>query len=194
MKYYFSDKQKKSLQAIVQTTEGLSHYVETILDLTRIENSKIHLHKTSKDINSVIQEVIKIKTPLAQEKNISITAQLEPLFSFKFDVKLIQQVIANLLENAIKYSPQNTNIIVQSKESKSKIEVSIGDQGYGIPFEEQEKIFSKFYRVSGPETENEKGTGLGLYLVKYFVELHEGAISLKSQLGKGSIFTISLPA
>jgi len=188
-----NDKQKKSLQSIVHTTEELSSYVETILDLTRIESSKIHLHKTSKDINSVITDVVRSKAPLAQEKNIRIETQLEPLFSFKFDVKLIQQVIANLLENAIKYSPENSTVVLESKEIDSQIEVCIKDQGYGIPAEEQDKIFSKFYRINNSQTEKEKGTGLGLYLVKYFVELHEGFVTLNSQLGKGSNFTIRLP-
>lgn len=187
------DKQKKSLQAIVQTTEELSNYVETILDLTRIESSKVHLNKTSKDINSVIQEVVRSKTPLALDKNIKIEANLEPLFSFRFDVKLIQQVIANLVENAIKYSPENSCIRLESREVNSSIQVSIKDEGNGIALDEQEKIFSKFYRINNEASQKEKGTGLGLYLVKYFVELHEGFVTLNSELGKGSNFTVTLP-
>lgn len=187
------EKPKKSIQAIVQTTEELSNYVETILDLTRIESSKVHLNKTSKDINSVIKDVVSTKSPMAREKNIEIQTNLEPLFSFRFDVKLIQQVIGNLVENALKYSPENSTVVLESREVNSQIEISIKDQGIGIPPEEQEKIFSKFYRVNNDTTLKEKGTGLGLYLVKYFVELHEGFVSLSSQLGQGSKFTITLP-
>ncbi len=188
-----TENQKKSLQAIVQTTEGLNNYVESILDLTRIEGSKVHLNKTSKDINKIIEEVVTSKSLLARDKNITIETDLEPLFSFKFDVKLIQQVIANLVENAIKYSPTNSKIVLKSKEEQSSIQISVIDHGYGIPIEEQEKIFLKFYRLNDPKTQNEKGTGLGLYLVKYFVELHQGFVSLKSQIGEGSVFTITLP-
>ncbi|MFM8312928.1 MAG: ATP-binding protein [Deltaproteobacteria bacterium] len=187
------EKQKKSLEAIIHTTDELSHYVETVLDLTRIESSKVQLNKTSKDINTVVKEVLKSKIPFAKEKDIQIQTHLEPLFSFNFDVKLIQQVIANLVENAIKYSPRGSTITINTKEVNSLVEVSIRDEGPGIPLEEHENIFSKFYRMKNDATQREKGTGLGLYLVKYFVELHNGFISLKSQVGKGSDFTITLP-
>lgn len=186
-------KQKQSLQSIVHTTEGLSTYVETLLDLTRIESSKVHLNKSSKDINSVINEVVKAKSLLAREKQIEIQTKLEPLFSFKFDVKLIQQVIANLVENAIKYSPEGSLVTLTSKEDGSWVRVSVIDEGYGISVEDQDKLFSKFFRGTDPKTQTEKGTGLGLYLVKYFVELHEGFVNLNSQVEKGSVFTISLP-
>ena len=186
-------KQKQSLQSIVHTTEGLSTYVETLLDLTRIESSKVHLNKSSKDINSVINEVVKAKSLLAREKQIEIQTKLEPLFSFKFDVKLIQQVIANLVENAIKYSPEGSLVTLTSKEDGSWVRVSVIDEGYGISVEDQDKLFTKFFRGSDPKTQTEKGTGLGLYLVKYFVELHEGFVNLNSQVEKGSVFTISLP-
>lgn len=186
-------KQKNSLQSIIEITESLTNYVDGILNLTRIEGSKVHLNKTSKDINTLIKEVIKTKLPLAQSKDINIQINLEPLFSFKFDVKLIQQVISNLVENAIKYSPSGTTILLESREENSLVKVSVKDQGYGIPEEEQEKIFTKFYRIPTENTQNEKGTGLGLYLVKYFVELHSGFVTLVSQQGEGSTFMISLP-
>lgn len=185
--------QKKSINTILETTESLTNYVESILDLTRIEGSRVHLNKSSKDINTVIKDVVTAKFSQAQAKSIEIEMALEPLFAFKFDVKLIQQVLSNLLENAIKYSPSNSKISLVSKEEKSLVTISIIDQGYGIPVEEQEKIFTKFYRTSEPNCQKEKGTGLGLYLVKYFVELHKGLVTLSSQLGKGSNFTIKLP-
>ncbi len=182
-----------ALRSIIQTTDSLTNYVEGILDLTRIEGSKVHLNITSKDINTVIQEVVKTKALLASSKNIEIKMSLEPLFAFKFDVKLIQQVISNLIENAINYSPANSKVIIESKEEKSFIKISVVDEGSGIPEEEQEKIFTKFYRISNTSTENPKGTGLGLYLVKYFVELHQGFVTLLSEPSKGSTFTINLP-
>ena len=136
---------------------------------------------------------MKAKSLLAREKQIEIQTKLEPLFSFKFDVKLIQQVIANLVENAIKYSPEGSLVTLTSKEDGSWVRVSVIDEGYGISVEDQDKLFTKFFRGSDPKTQTEKGTGLGLYLVKYFVELHEGFVNLNSQVEKGSVFTISLP-
>ena len=186
-------KQKKMISGIIQTTEDLSHYVETILDLTRVENAQIPVQLSSKDINAIIQDVIESKQPLALEKQITLIAQLEPLFSFKFDPRLIRRVLDNLVENAIKYSPENRTIRLVSKEENKWVKVSVIDEGLGISAAEQNKVFNKFYRVKDPNTKDIKGTGLGLYLVKYFVELHKGFIELHSELGKGSRFTISLP-
>jgi len=188
-----TQKEKDILAAIINTTENLSQHVETILDLTRIESAQIPLNKVSKDINATILEVVESKQAIAAEKKITIKTQLEPIFSFKFDMKLIRRVLANLVENAIKYSRGNSEITVSSKEVDGWIRVSVSDQGPGIPPEEQERVFTKFYRGQNPLTQQEKGTGLGLYLVKYFVELHKGFVDLKSELGKGSQFTISLP-
>ncbi len=188
-----NERQKKSLSAIIHTTEDLSEYVQTVLDLTRIESADIPLQKASKDINATITEVIESKKFLAAEKHITLNTQLEPLFSFKFDVTLIRRVLSNLVENAIKYSPSTSEITLSSKEENGWIRVSVADRGMGIDPLEQGKVFEKFYRCENPATKEIKGTGLGLYLVKYFVELHRGAVDLKSEIGQGSIFTISLP-
>src|SRR5690606_891512 len=117
----------------------------------------------------------------------------EPLFSLRYDVRLMKRVIANLVENAIKYSPENTAITVSSKDEHDRVLVSIEDQGFGISAEEQGKIFGKFYRGHSAGKSGSKGTGLGLYLVKYFVELHKGGVTVSSAEGKGSRFTVSLP-
>lgn len=186
------EKDRRQLSGIVKTTEELSEYVQTLLDLTRIESAQVPLQKISKDINQTLAEVAENKRAMASEKNISITTQLEPLFSFKFDPKLIQRVVSNLVENAIKYSPEGTTISLGSKEDGNWIRVTVTDQGKGIGPEEQQKVFEKFYR--GKEQDNQtKGSGLGLYLVKYFVELHKGIVELKSDIGRGSTFTVSLP-
>lgn len=189
----FDEKQRKSLSGIVKTTEELSDYVQTILDLTRIESAGMPLQKTSKDINMTLKEVADQKGVMAAEKNINIVTKLEPMFSFKFDPKLIQRVISNLVENAIKYSPEGTKIVIGSKEDGNWIRVTVQDEGHGIAPEEQRKVFEKFFRGSSAQDNQTKGSGLGLYLVKYFVELHKGVVELKSELGKGSTFTVSLP-
>lgn len=189
-----AERAKKNLSAIIATTEQMSDYVEAVLDLTRIESAKVPVVKVSRDINETIREVIEEKRFLAQEKNIELREDLEPLFSIRYDVRLMRRVIANLLENAIKYSPPNTAVTVSTRDEKDGVALSITDQGYGIPLEEQPKVFDKFYRVASPATPTTKGTGLGLYLVKYFVELHKGLVRLQSQEGQGSTFTVSLPA
>jgi len=111
-----SQKQNDSLRSILQTTEYLGEYIETVLDLTRIESAQTPLARSTKDINQTIREVIDSKRFLAAEKNITIAPSLEPLFSIRYDIKLIRRVIANLVENAINYSPPNTTITLRSHE------------------------------------------------------------------------------
>jgi signal transduction histidine kinase len=186
-------RQRKGLAAIVSTTDQMSEYVETVLDLTRVENGKMQLRQESRDINETIAEVIQEKRLHAQEKGIELETHLDPLFTLRYDVRLMRRVLANLVENAIKYSPENSTITVSSREEGGFVTVAVTDQGIGIEPAEQEKIFGKFYRAAGISQTNIKGTGLGLYLVKYFVELHKGGVTLKSELGKGSTFCVSLP-
>src|SRR5690606_34227659 len=124
-------------------------------------------------------------------KNITIRKELEPLFSLKIDEHLLRQVFTNLIENAIKYSPENSSILVTSEDSPGGVTVQIADQGIGMSEEDLENIFQKFYRSK--RTANTMGSGLGLYLSKYFVELHEGRISVESHINQGSTFTVFLP-
>ncbi len=186
-------KQRKGLTTIVATTEQMSDYVETVLDLNRVESGQLQIRLESRDINVTLQEVLDEKRVLAQEKGIELRSELEPLFTVRYDVRLMRRVIGNLIENAIKYSPENSTITVVSLESDGQVRVEVRDQGIGIPEAEQARVFEKFYRAEGVTQTGIKGTGLGLYLVKYFVELHKGGVSLKSELGKGSTFSVSLP-
>jgi signal transduction histidine kinase len=184
---------KPIVNSIVQTTEHLSEYVESVLDLTRIESAEVPLQKTTRDINSTIREVVVEKEILAREKNIEVAVELEPLFSFKYDVRLMKRVLANLLENAIKYCPANSRILLTSQEQGDFICITVADNGPGIAPDERTRIFDKFYRGSDFRDSAVKGSGLGLYLVKYFVELHQGLVNIQSELGQGTSFTVQLP-
>ncbi len=186
-------KAAKSLAQIVATTEHMSDYVETILDLNRVESGKVQIHPESRDLNATIQEVAEEKSAQASEKAITLITHLEPLFSVRYDVRLMKRVFGNLVENAIKYSPENTEITISSREEGGYVLIEVKDQGFGIAPEDKEKVFGKFYRSEAMAQTGIKGTGLGLFLVKYFVELHKGGVRLESELGKGSCFQVSLP-
>lgn len=188
-----SHQQKNAIKTIMRSGEELSSFIGSILDLSRIESKEMKLHKTSKDINALIQEVVKKYDFQAAAKSITINTNLDPLFSIKVDVDLIRQVIANLVENAIKYSPENSSVTIESREENGKIVISVSDQGAGIAQDEIDNVFLKFYRSKSAKASPTKGTGLGLYLAKYFVELHEGKIQVESDLSKGSRFNIELP-
>jgi len=188
-----SPSQRQAMASIVKSSEELGAFISSILDLSRIESKEVKLQKTSKDINSLLKEIIKKYQFAARAKNISLKANLEPLFSASIDVDLMRQVLANLVENAIKYSPENTIVTVSSAEQDGKIQVSVQDQGPGIPQDELENIFLKFYRSKSAKASPIKGSGLGLYLAKYFVDLHGGQISVQSAPSEGSTFSIHLP-
>lgn len=188
-----ADRVEKTLRSVVRTTEELTEYIEAILDLTRVESGVLPIHKASKDLNKTVEAVLEEKSPMAHEKGIAIDADLEPLFAARYDEKLIRRVVANLVENAIKYSPADTKIHISTKEEGETLHLEVRDEGRGIAADEQERVFEKFYRSRETNTEQVRGAGLGLYLVRYFVELHGGTVTLESNVGAGSKFTVRLP-
>jgi signal transduction histidine kinase len=189
-----SPRQKEAIETLKRSSDELLEFVSGILSLGRIESKAIQLHLHSKDINALVHEVITKLDYLARSKRIEVRAELEPLFSIRMDVDLIRQVLQNLIENAIKYSPEGSSILVTSEERDGHIVVQVADQGPGIPEDELPHIFMKFYRSRNAKGSSIKGSGLGLYLAKYFVELHKGRVSVDSTLGQGSTFTVELPS
>ena len=128
----------------------------------------------------------------ASTKEVSVIKDLAPLYPIEIDMNLMVRVFHNLVENAIKYSGVGTQITIKTWDDTQWVFIKISDNGRGIPPEDLKYIFDKFYRVKNESTHTIKGTGLGLYLVKYFVELHGGQIGVQSTLGQGTAFEIKL--
>lgn len=187
-----SEAQKNALENITASSEELSQFIASILNLSRIQSKKVKLQVKTRDITQLLQKVIRGTEHLAKRKNIEIVTEFEPLFSLKMDEDLMRQVFANLIENAVKYSGENTRVKVSAKEIGGHIQVQVSDQGIGIPTDELPFVFEKFYRAQNAEYEN-NGTGLGLYLARYFVQLHKGNIRVESEANKGSVFSVDLP-
>jgi signal transduction histidine kinase len=183
---------RDSLTSIRRESVELHRYIQTILNISRVESKALKLHIEAIDINELILIVVERLRPLALEKSIQLELSLEPLFAIEADSALIQEVILNLVENAIKYSPNNTQVTIKSVERADVVMVTVIDEGPGISKEEQAFIFKKFYR-GREHSLRTKGTGLGLYLVKYFVELHGGAIFIDSSPGLGLKIGFQLP-
>lgn len=188
-----SSQQREAVDTIRHSSDDLLKFINAILNYGRIESEGVHLHLQSKDVNQLLSEAIKKNEFLAKIKRIHIIAELEPLFPVSIDPDLIKQVFTNLVENAIKYSPDDTKIMVSSEERDGKIIIQVADQGFGIPADELPNIFMKFFRSMNAKSSPIKGSGLGLYLAKYFIELHRGAIFVESSYGQGSTFTVELP-
>lgn len=188
-----SDEQIEEMKQILESTDSLNRFITKILELTRVESSEIKLNTQSRDINKVIEKCLEKLKFQAKQKDIQLKSHLEPLFPIQLDASLIIQVLTNLIDNAIQYSPPGSTIEVFSRESGDRVMVGIRDQGRGLDAKERKMLFTKFYRGENPAGDQVRGSGLGLYLSKYFIELHKGAISVESEKGVGSTFTISLP-
>lgn len=188
-----SSQQREAVDTIKQSSDDLLKFINSILNYGRIESQSIQLHRQSRDINALLDEVIQKHDFLARLKKIQIIKEFETLFPISVDPDLIKQVFSNLIENAIKYSAEETKVLVSTEEKDGCIVIQVADQGHGIPAEDLPNIFMKFYRSQQAKSSPIKGSGLGLYLAKYFIELHGGRIFVESTYGQGSTFTIELP-
>lgn len=180
------------LNSLRQESTELHRYIQSILRVSRIESSDFRINKEPSDINELVFKVCQQLRPLADAKRIKLETNLEPIFAIEVDSTLIQEVILNLVENAIKYSPEGSAVMISSREVGDQVIVTVTDAGPGILPEELSRIFEKFYRGTGHSLST-KGSGLGLYLVKYFVELHGGRVFVKSESSKGTRFGFALP-
>lgn len=180
------------LNSLRLSSEELNRYIQSILKVLRVESRDFRLQRDICDLNQVIEEAVDQLKTLAQERNINLSLDLEPLFSMEIDHTLIKEVLINLIENALKYTPANGRVTVRSREIENEIIVEVEDTGHGIPKEELQEVWGKFVRGRDQDLKT-KGTGLGLYLVKYFIELHGGQVQLRSELKKGTMVSFSLP-
>jgi signal transduction histidine kinase len=180
------------LDNIVNSTKELNNFITSILDLTKIESRNVSLNLESKDVNTLIDAIIEKLKFEANSNSITINTDLSPLYPIKIDQVLINRVLANLIGNAIKYAGNGSTINVKTWDDDQWVYINIKDNGVGIREEDLENIFEKFYRVKNDESHKIKGSGLGLYLVKYFIELHQGKIGVESKFGEGTSFIVQL--
>ena len=172
----------EDLKNLRRSSDDLHRYIRSILQVTKIEAREFAITREPVDVNESIERVLARLRPLAQEKQITITSELEPLFSIEADPTLLEEMIHNLVENAIKYTPAGGSVHVLSSEEDDHVVVSVQDSGPGISLEDRERVWNKFTRGLKAES-TATGSGLGLYLVKYFVELHGGTVFLESPPG-----------
>ncbi len=188
-----SEKQVRQLGVVKRNSSHLSRLISDLLDISKIESPEFTLTKAEFDLSEVVVDLVESLEPLVRAKEQRITADIVEGIELIADKQKITQVISNLIENAVKYSPADSEITVTTSVHEEEAEIVIRDNGYGINKGDQEQIFEAFFRSRTEENWEVPGTGLGLALVKRIVSMHGGIVMLKSELGVGSSFTILLP-
>jgi signal transduction histidine kinase len=189
-----SDEQKTFVHTIIDSGQFMLNLLNDLLDISRIESGHVNIQMNEVNLLDLVQSAIGDSRFHAQKKNISIQFSAhENLPSPCGDASQLRQVMNNLISNAIKYSMPGTTVEVLIEKKENSVIVSVADQGQGIPEEELEKVFRPFHKTSVKSTAGEKSTGLGLTIAKRVVEAHNGEIRVNSQVGKGSVFSFTLP-
>ena len=183
------------VHVIKKHADRLEKLVEDLLTLSKIETKAFTLKPERLSLTELIEDALDVMKELAENKNVSITdpQSFASLFVYG-DRKNLEQVLINLLDNAIKYGREGGQIILSAAEKDQKeIQVSIKDDGIGIPREDLPRIFERFYRVDKGRSQELGGTGLGLSIVKHIIQAHGGQVWAESEPGKGSTFYVTLP-
>ncbi|MBI4945696.1 MAG: two-component sensor histidine kinase [Bacteroidetes bacterium] len=183
------EKQKELLTNAISDTERLNKLVENILLASKIENKAHALHRENVNLSEYLEEGMK-QTILKFNPKQKVTLDIQPNVFYSIDKTTFPSIILNLFENSVKYSPAHSMIKIILKEQGNGVVLSVSDEGVGIPDAEKQNIFKKFYRVGNEETRKEKGTGLGLYIVKYLAEEHLGTVLVKNNSPRGTMFEI----
>jgi len=180
------------LEIIEGESSRLSKISDNLLKLTSLESQNHPFEQKQYRLDKQIRKIVLASEPQWTEKDLEMDVSLEEVTIFA-DEDLLSQVWINLIHNSIKFTPSNGKIRIELNKKNDKLYVHISDSGIGISPEDQMHIFERFYKADKSRTRTSGGSGLGLSIVKKIVELHKGEISVKSQVGKGTTFIVSLP-
>ncbi len=186
------EKSKEALADSVEESDRVLTILNTLLDVAEAESGTMKLNLTSVNLSELIQDALNLYEYVAEEKSVGISTDCPADLPALGDANRLRQVFANLLDNAIKYTPPGGRIRIRGSSSGASSVVEIEDSGIGIPAHEQPRIWERLYR--GDKSRSQRGLGLGLSLVKAVVEAHHGKVSVQSEPQKGSIFRVELPA
>ncbi|MBN2655141.1 MAG: CHASE2 domain-containing protein [Nitrospirae bacterium] len=188
------DSEKQYIAIINREADRMNRLISTYLDLSHLESGERLVQKRPIDLGLLLDSVIMTADPVAQKKGISIKLDMQqPLPQIMLDEDLLRQCVLNIIENAIKYSYEKSEIYVKARADAKELVLTIADQGVGMDSTILDKIFDKFYRAHSQRAADVAGHGLGLTFVKYASELQGGSINVESEPGKGSIFTMRFP-
>lgn len=182
---------KEALADAVEEAERLNAMLCTIMDISEVQAGALKLDLETFPLEPVVSTLIELYDDVAQEKNITVTAQIDPAGEITADRNRLQLLLSNLLDNALKYTPNGGNIDIAAVFAPEEVRITVRDTGIGIDPGDLPRIWDRLYR--GDKSRSQRGIGLGLSLVKAFVEAHGGTATVNSEPGQGSLFTVTLP-
>ena len=183
---------QKPVRAIVEQVRRLDRLTAMLLDITRLEHGKLILEHAPLDLRRSIEQVIHELQLLTERHNIVLDLPASPL-TVEGNALRVEQVLYNLVHNAIKYSPAGGTVTVTARQDGQQAVIRVTDEGVGIPPTDLPHVFERFYRAANISQRNISGLGLGLYVVKEFLELHDGTVAVQSVVGQGTTFRVTLP-
>jgi signal transduction histidine kinase len=190
-----AEQRTKFLETIQRSAAFMLNLVNDMLDISEIEAGKLNLSPEPVDLVELCRHVVELNGVLAEGKRMRLTLAVDPdIPPVSVDRNKIEQVLNNLVTNAVKYGWPDSVVDVSLQRADGFLELAVTDRGQGIPPQEIDKLFKPFQKTSVKSTGGEKSTGLGLAIVKRIVEGHGGSITVESEPGRGSTFTVRLPA
>jgi len=183
----------QSLQALADQSRRLDRLISALLDLSRIQTGQLSLDVGPVDLGALVRQVVDDMRPTLEQHTLTLTTPATPLWVTGDEIRL-EQVVQNLLQNAVKYSPEGGAITIQVDRDGDLARLRVGDQGMGIPPAALPQLFQRFYRAPNVDPRQISGLGIGLYVIKEIIALHGGQVLVDSVEGRGSTFTVTLPA
>ncbi len=194
-RYNLSEEKRRQIAELINSeSKRLGRMIETFLSVERLSAGQMELRREPFEADDVVAACVARARPLAERKRIQVQVQAVTGGALLGDRELMEYAIYNLLTNAIKYSPPDTVVTVGGERRGERVRIAVRDQGIGMDRQELRKIFQKFYRTRRAEASGEAGTGIGLSIVQEIIRQHSGTIEVTSEPGKGSCFTVVLPA
>ncbi len=188
-----SPENKEEKEAMLRNARRLMKRINEILDVSKLEAGEMQIRVSPEGLNSILEDIVLASSIGAKEMGVNLESEFEDnLPKIYVDREKIEKVCSNLIGNALKFTNQGGSVTVKTRETENQVEIIVHDTGVGIAPEALPHIFDRFRQVDGSSSRKYEGTGLGLTLVKEFVQLHHGSVEVSSELSRGTVFTVGL--